>query len=781
MNYVIKIKYEDTLRRLTYPGHRPYGDQYNDKLITYAKLEANIRDLFKLPASSQIRVTYTDKDNDVVTMGDDQDLEDACVLQGLNPLRLFVTLLDVPRVGAAEGQAEQLLPLKENGEAVPSLKQILKGLPADVLKPVVDHVQLLLKGTAPSQRELSELVDTVVNTVTSHIDSAVKKVDLTDFLSASGGPSVPTTSQTHPVCSPVYQNSPLPSPIQGTRMPVNIHPNEIEASEAGNASRVFHTGVQCDVCGMSPIVGPRFKSSKKLDYDLCVSCFKEFGNISDYTRIDRPLFRPRHLQAIGNARVRCPVVSPNCHAGRPFSMRGPYGARPDSRYQTIHQMNGSGGKLDARFVQDVTIFDGTELAPGTNFTKIWRLRNSGTLPWPVDTKLVHVGGDELGCVFIVPLELPERGLAPGEEVEASVDLVAPEKPGRYVSHWRLASPSGPKFGHRVWVLIQVVSKEGQEDALINEMSSPSPVEAFAKEDTSSTGSLKSKDLDFTAVHSTQVVPKMEEWVNTFFLSKEYPSGLGSLLTDSDVRALGIGPDIMLPGQTKASVVDIKSPIEVGQEDSTSMLGNVKEDLIEKKDDDIDQPKWKNDAILGNLESLKQSVVGGDLPSQTSGSLGKEKMATDEVASYVNSELGGFSMVEMPQLTSSSSSASVTLRDNANESSAGIVDVSVEEEDKPASTAAELCDKLDGMGFSDRKLNLELLEKNNMDLRRTLDALVGAADWDPILEELEEMGFYDVEMNRRLMFKNNGSVKRVVKELVQMYKEPVASGKGKEMV
>lgn len=106
---------------------------------------------------------------------------------------------------------------------------------------------------------------------------------------------------------------------------------------------------------------------------------------------------------------RCSAAGPDCYSGRPFSMRGPYGARPDSRYHSIHQMNGSGGKLDARFVQDVTIFDGTELAPGTNFTKIWRLRNSGTLPWPVDTMLVHVGGDELGCVFIVPLEVSFSG------------------------------------------------------------------------------------------------------------------------------------------------------------------------------------------------------------------------------------------------------------------------------------------------------------------------------------------------------------------------------------
>lgn len=63
---------------------------------------------------------------------------------------------------------------------------------------------------------------------------------------------------------------------------------------------------------------------------------------------------------------------------------------------------------------------------------------------------------------VLCVQLPEHGLAPDEEVEVSVDLVAPEKPGRYVSHWRLVSPAGQKFGHRVWVLIQVYRRASSE-------------------------------------------------------------------------------------------------------------------------------------------------------------------------------------------------------------------------------------------------------------------------------------------------------------------------------
>eukprot|EP00250_Pteridium_aquilinum_P022334 c25353_g4_i1 orf=752-1603(-) len=114
-------------------------------------------------------------------------------------------------------------------------------------------------------------------------------------------------------------------------------------------------------------------------------------------------------------------------------------------------------KLDARFVRDVTIFDGTEMVAGTHFTKIWRLQNIGMLPWPHATRLVYTGGDALGSKQSSSLELPEEGLCYGEEINVSVDLVAPQSPGRYTSLWRLQAPSGQKFGQRIWVLFQVAS------------------------------------------------------------------------------------------------------------------------------------------------------------------------------------------------------------------------------------------------------------------------------------------------------------------------------------
>lgn len=56
------------------------------------------------------------------------------------------------------------------------------------------------------------------------------------------------------------------------------------------------------------------------------------------------------------------------------------------------------------------------------------------------------------CLY---LQITSAGLAVDHDLDVAVDFTAPELPGRYISYWRLALPSGEKFGQRVWVLIQV--------------------------------------------------------------------------------------------------------------------------------------------------------------------------------------------------------------------------------------------------------------------------------------------------------------------------------------
>ena len=51
---------------------------------------------------------------------------------------------------------------------------------------------------------------------------------------------------------------------------------------------------------------------------------------------------------------------------------------------------------------------------------------------------------------------------PDEEVDVSVDLVAPQEHGRYVGYWRLTGPMGrKKWGQRFWTHVHVVDPQAE--------------------------------------------------------------------------------------------------------------------------------------------------------------------------------------------------------------------------------------------------------------------------------------------------------------------------------
>ena len=113
----------------------------------------------------------------------------------------------------------------------------------------------------------------------------------------------------------------------------------------------------------------------------------------------------------------------------------------------------------AAFVEDITIPDGTLLEPGETFVKTWRLKNTGTCTWTSGYLVVFDEGDALGAPASFPLTTGE--VNPGEEVDISVELTAPEEPGTYRGDWKLRNPAGAVFGlgskgtASFWVLIKV--------------------------------------------------------------------------------------------------------------------------------------------------------------------------------------------------------------------------------------------------------------------------------------------------------------------------------------
>ncbi len=115
----------------------------------------------------------------------------------------------------------------------------------------------------------------------------------------------------------------------------------------------------------------------------------------------------------------------------------------------------------ATFVADVTIPDGTYIQPGAAFTKIWRLRNTGTCAWTNKYSLVFVSGERMGALS--PIFFP-RYVGPGQTVDLpAVEMVAPTTGGTYRGYWMLQTGSGTRFGigggfaNPFWVEIRVLA------------------------------------------------------------------------------------------------------------------------------------------------------------------------------------------------------------------------------------------------------------------------------------------------------------------------------------
>ncbi|KAL2614199.1 hypothetical protein R1flu_025891 [Riccia fluitans] len=140
MSYVIKVTHDDTLRRLTLekqPG-APGG-------LTFAQLEAQVDELFELPASTKVKLTYVDSDDNVVTMMKNVDLKDAFFDQRLNPLRLKAVLVQKePMPKPAQKQANRPDPA-----AAGNANRTASPVGADVNQPVHPGVTCHRCRTAP--------------------------------------------------------------------------------------------------------------------------------------------------------------------------------------------------------------------------------------------------------------------------------------------------------------------------------------------------------------------------------------------------------------------------------------------------------------------------------------------------------------------------------------------------------------------------------------------------------------------------------------------------------
>lgn len=120
----------------------------------------------------------------------------------------------------------------------------------------------------------------------------------------------------------------------------------------------------------------------------------------------------------------------------------------------------------AAFVKDVTIPDGTVMKPGQAFTKTWRFKNVGAVPWGKGVKLVFLEGKYEGFESKKmggPDSVDVPNVQPGKTVDVGVDLVAPNKLGHHRSYWRLQLGNGEWLEKKHYADIFVASPQPLEE------------------------------------------------------------------------------------------------------------------------------------------------------------------------------------------------------------------------------------------------------------------------------------------------------------------------------
>ncbi|MER6943961.1 NBR1-Ig-like domain-containing protein [Nonomuraea sp. NPDC000554] len=106
---------------------------------------------------------------------------------------------------------------------------------------------------------------------------------------------------------------------------------------------------------------------------------------------------------------------------------------------------------DSEFVGDVTYPDGSKVRQGLPFTKVWRIRNTGTTTWE---------GRHLARINAGPCRSPKTvaipPTPPGQTADIAVKVQAPDKPGNCRIYWKMTDAQGQElFPHKRPVFLDV--------------------------------------------------------------------------------------------------------------------------------------------------------------------------------------------------------------------------------------------------------------------------------------------------------------------------------------
>jgi hypothetical protein len=104
-----------------------------------------------------------------------------------------------------------------------------------------------------------------------------------------------------------------------------------------------------------------------------------------------------------------------------------------------------------KYLEDITIPDGTIVSPGSALDKQWRVQNNGTCNWDGRYRVRLISGEAMGAASEQAL-YPAR---PGMEAIVRILFTAPLEAGAYFSEWQAYDPQGEAFGETFFIKVTV--------------------------------------------------------------------------------------------------------------------------------------------------------------------------------------------------------------------------------------------------------------------------------------------------------------------------------------
>ncbi len=247
------------------------------------------------------------------------------------------------------------------------------------------------------------------------------------------------------------------SPASGGQVPVGQEVIvQVTATDSRGVTRVellvngvlYHSDVSPNPQGQSPFIYRHsWQASAPGTYTLMLKAYNAAGGVS------QPEAITVSVTGAATPTLSGPTATPTA------TPPGPTATPTDTQTPVIivvtptPTVTPTPCNLDAAFVADVTVPDGTVFEPGARIDKIWRIRNSGSCLWESGYTWVFVSGDQMGAA--ASQAVPTTAV--GGNVDIGVTMYAPSTPGTYTGYWRMKSSDGQVFGQTSSVRIVVSS------------------------------------------------------------------------------------------------------------------------------------------------------------------------------------------------------------------------------------------------------------------------------------------------------------------------------------